>query len=73
LREFFLLGSREAESHSETEVQQMLKETIEEMASESFAYDEELRDLLIAISVVAKMLATKMEKKKGEQTNEQNE
>lgn len=58
---------------SETEVLQMQKETIEKAAGLE-AEDAELIDVLIAISVVAKRLARKLQnEKKGESQDEQNE
>ena len=58
---------------SEREVLQMQKETIEK-AAQPEAADEELIDVLIAISVVAKRLARKLQnEQKGESQNEQNE
>lgn len=53
----------------------MQKDTIDQNASQSSTeFDEELRDVLIAISVVAKRLAKKLEQeqmsKEGDKDNE---
>ena len=67
------LRGRTAESHSEREVLQMQKESIEK-AAQLDGTDEELIDVLIAISVVAKRLARKLQnEQKGECQHEQNE
>ena len=67
------LCGRTAGSHSERKVLQMQKETIEKAAGLE-AEDAELIDVLIAISVVAKRLARKLQnEKKGESQDEQNE
>ena len=51
------------------EVLQMQKETIDLSAEQDMAFDEELIDTLIAISVIAKRLAEKMSNmQKGDQT-----
>ena len=54
------LGGRTAGSHSERKVLQMQKESIEKTAGLD-GTDEELIDVLIAISVVAKRLAKKLQ------------
>ena len=67
------LRGRTAGSHSEREVLQMQKESIEKTAGLD-GTDEELIDVLIAISVVAKRLARKLQnEQKGESQHEQNE
>ena len=67
------LRGRTAGSHSERKVLQMQKESIEKTAGLD-GTDEELIDVLIAISVVAKRLARKLQKEqKGESQHEQNE
>lgn len=67
------LRGRTAGSQSERKVLQMQKESIEKAAGLD-GTDEELIDVLIAISVVAKRLARKLQnEKKGECQNEQNE
>ena len=67
------LRGRTAGSHSERKVLQMQKESIEKTASLD-GTDEELIDVLIAISVVAKRLARKLQnEQKGESQHEQNE
>lgn len=60
-------------SRSERKVLQMQKESIEKTAGLD-GTDEELIDVLIAISVVAKRLARKLQnEQKGESQHEQNE
>ena len=67
------LRGRTAGSHSERKVLQMQKESIEKTAGLD-GTDEELIDVLIAISVVAKRLARKLQnEQKGESQHEQNE
>ena len=67
------LRGRTAGSYSEREVLQMQKESIEKTAGLD-GTDEELIDVLIAISVVAKRLARKLQnEQKGESQHEQNE
>lgn len=67
------LRGRTAGSHSERKVLQMQKESIERTAGLD-GTDEELIDVLIAISVVAKRLARKLQnEQKGECQHEQNE
>ena len=67
------LCGRTAGSHSEREVLQMQKESIEKTAGLD-GTDEELIDVLIAISVVAKRLARKLQNEnKEESQHEQNE
>ena len=67
------LRGRTAGSHSERKVLQMQKESIEKTAGLD-GTDEELIDVLIAISVVAKRLARKLQnEQKGECQHEQNE
>ena len=64
---------RKNKTQSEREVLQMQKESIEKTASLD-GTDEELIDVLIAISVVAKRLARKLQnEQKGECQHEQNE
>ena len=67
------LRGRTAGSYSEREVLQMQKESIEKTAGLD-GTDEELIDVLIAISVVAKRLARQLQnEQKGECQHEQNE
>lgn len=67
------LRGRTAGSHSERKVLQMQKESIEKTAGLD-GTDEELIDVLIAISVVAKRLARKLQNEnKEESQHEQNE
>ena len=67
------LRGRTAGSHSERKVLQMQKESIEKTAGLD-GTDEELIDVLIAISVVAKRLARELQnEQKGESQHEQNE
>lgn len=67
------LRGRTAGSPSERKVLQMQKESIEKTAGLD-GTDEELIDVLIAISVVAKRLARKLQnEQKGESQHEQNE
>ena len=64
---------RELYDHSERKVLQMQKESIEKTAGLD-GTDEELIDVLIAISVVAKRLARKLQNEnKEESQHEQNE
>ena len=64
---------KKSKTQSEREVLQMQKESIEKTASLD-GTDEELIDVLIAISVVAKRLARKLQnEQKGECQHEQNE
>ena len=69
------LRGRTAGSYSERKVLQMQKESIEKTAGlDGTDEDEELIDVLIAISVVAKRLARKLQnEQKGESQHEQNE
>ena len=69
------MNIRKAGSHPEREVLQMQKESTERTAALT-AEDEDLIDTLIAISVVAKRLASKLKTeltKEGESQDEQNE
>ena len=67
------LHSWKGRTLSEREVLQMQKESIEKTASLD-GTDEELIDVLIAISVIAKRLARKLQnEQKGECQHEQNE
>lgn len=67
------LHSWKGRTLSEREVLQMQKESIEKTAGLD-GTDEELIDVLIAISVVAKRLARKLQnEQKGESQHEQNE
>ena len=64
------LRGRTAGSHSERKVLHMQKESIEKTAGLD-GTDEELIDVLIAISVVAKRLARKLQnEQKGESQHE---
>ena len=67
------MNIRKAGSHPEREVLQMQKESTERTACLT-AEDEDLIDTLIAISVVAKRLASKLKKEmEGESQNGKNE
>ena len=67
------IAVRKGKTQSEREVLQMQKESIEKTAGLD-GTDEELIDVLIAISVVAKRLARKLQnEQKGECQHEQNE
>ena len=58
-----LHSHRRGENLTETEVQEMQTETDFKKASQHTASDEEVSDLLIAISVVTKRLAQKINEK----------
>ena len=70
---FQYIAVRKGKTHSERKVLQMQKESIEKTAGLD-GTDEELIDVLIAISVVAKRLARKLQNEnKEESQHEQNE